>query len=103
MVSSQVHFVLPKFLVKTDGWLHDMASGLGVNVGVMVVFTILFHEGGQDEGGVARHVDLHMKKDVVLWEHVLDVCLGGIKMWEDIGLIKILQVNPLAVLDLVLP
>lgn len=103
MVSSQVHLVLPKFLVEAYGWLHDVASGLGVDLNIMVVFTMLLHEGSDDEGGVAGHVGLDVQEDVVLWEHVLDVGLGGIKMGEDVGLIKILQVNPLAVLDLVFP
>lgn len=66
MVFSQVHLVLTKFFVETDSWLHDVSSGLGVDVGMMVVFTILFHQGGDDEGGVAGHVDLHMQEDVVL-------------------------------------
>jgi hypothetical protein len=67
MVSPQVYLVLTKLLVEADGWLHDMASGLRVDLGMMIVFAILLHEGGDDEGGVARHVYLDVQEDVVLW------------------------------------
>lgn len=77
-----------------------MPFGLGVDVGVVVVFSILLHESSDDEGRTAGHVGLAVEEDVVLRQHVLDVALGRIEVGEDVGGIEVFQVNPFAVLDL---
>lgn len=41
-----------------------------------------------------------MDKDIVILKHRLDVCMRPIQMWINVGILIVLQINPLAMLDL---
>ena len=100
MMFSQILFKFNQIFLKSFVRLHNFSLIFCKNSCTMIIHAIFLHQERNHKRRTSRHSHLAMNKHIMILEHVLDICMGKVKVRVNLFVFIVLQVNPFMVLYL---